>query len=174
LTLYPCGDTPPYTSNVNFRAGQTVANQAFVKLSPTGSVCVFSSADTDVVIDLNAAFHPDAAPELVGFTPVRVLDTRSTTKLDAGQTIELDLGGDAGIDGAVAFALNLTVTEPEAAGFLTLYPCGQDMPTVSNLNYVPGQTVANHATGIANANGAVCLYTLEATHVVIDVEGAYL
>ena len=37
LTVYPTGDNLPTASNLNFKAGQTVANAVIVKLGPTGS-----------------------------------------------------------------------------------------------------------------------------------------
>ena len=52
LTLFPCGDRPT-TSSVNHAAAGTVrANNAIVKLSPTGTVCVFTLATTDVIVDV--------------------------------------------------------------------------------------------------------------------------
>ena len=45
--------------------------------------------------------------------------------------------------GAAAVAINVTITEPAASGFVTVFPCQADLPVVSNLNYVAGQVVAN-------------------------------
>ncbi|MCU1502572.1 MAG: hypothetical protein JWM12_1926 [Ilumatobacteraceae bacterium] len=53
LTLYPCGTAVPTASNVNFVAGAVVANRAVVSTGGTDHFCLFSSADTDVVIDLS-------------------------------------------------------------------------------------------------------------------------
>jgi hypothetical protein len=47
-TVYPCGETAPLASNVNFVAGQTVANAVDV----AQTVCLTSSADTELVVDL--------------------------------------------------------------------------------------------------------------------------
>jgi hypothetical protein len=38
---------------------------------------------------------------------------------------------------------NVTATRPTAGGWLTAYPSDQALPTASNLNFAPGQTVAN-------------------------------
>ncbi len=55
VTVYPCGTKPP-TSNVNFLAGQTVANAVVTSLSSSGTVCFASSVDTDLVVDINGWF----------------------------------------------------------------------------------------------------------------------
>ncbi len=51
LTAYPCGSMPP-TSNVNFGAGRTVANGGTVALSPSGTLCVYSSSPVHVILDV--------------------------------------------------------------------------------------------------------------------------
>jgi alpha-tubulin suppressor-like RCC1 family protein len=53
VTVYPCGTTRPDTSNVNFAADQTVANGALTALGTNGTVCVYTSTATDVIIDIN-------------------------------------------------------------------------------------------------------------------------
>ena len=55
LTVYPCG-TLPNASNLNYVAGQPIANTAIATLSPSKSVCVFSSATTHLIIDVSGAF----------------------------------------------------------------------------------------------------------------------
>ena len=42
-----------------------------------------------------------------------------------------------------AAVLNVTVAEPTAASYLTVYPTGLSRPDASNLNDEPGQTVPN-------------------------------
>ena len=74
----------------------------------------------------------------------------------------------------MAAAINVTVDQPGAAGYVTAFPCGQSPPLASNLNYAPGQTVANLATVPINATRSVCFFTLAATHLIVDVAGYYL
>jgi hypothetical protein len=50
-TVFPCG-TVPGASSVNYVAGGTVANEVIAKLSPTGSLCVYTSAAADVLVDV--------------------------------------------------------------------------------------------------------------------------
>jgi hypothetical protein len=71
---------------------------------------------------------------------------------------------------AVGVALNVTVTEPSAPGFLTVYPCG-DRPLASNLNYVAAQTVPNFVVTAVDDGGDVCIETMSTTDVVVDIAG---
>jgi hypothetical protein len=69
----------------------------------------------------------------------------------------------------------VTVTNPTDAGFLTVFPEGETpMPTVSNLNFSSGETVANLVTVPLSATGGVTIYnSAGSTDVVADVEGYY-
>ena len=52
VTVYPCGTARPLVSNVNFAPGQTIPNLVVTKLSSSGTVCVFTSSPTHVLIDV--------------------------------------------------------------------------------------------------------------------------
>jgi hypothetical protein len=57
---------------------------------------------------------------------------------------------------AVAVVDNLTVTQPQKTGYLTVYPDGDARPVVSNLDFSPCQTVENLVTsGIGTGNDFV-------------------
>ncbi len=75
VTAYPCG-TRDFVSTVNYLAGQTVANAAIVPVSADGTVCFYSFAPTDVIVDINGWFAAGQgftaiAPKRVCSTPVR-------------------------------------------------------------------------------------------------------
>ena len=172
LTLFPCGQAAPNASNVNYTAGQTVPNLTITKVGAGGTVCLTSLVATDVIADL-AGWYP-AGADYTPVTPTRVLDTRTTTTLPAGQVLELAVAGANGVAAdASAVVLNLTATNPAAAGFLTLFPCGQAAPNASNVNYTAGQTVPNLTITKVGAGGKVCLTSLVATDVIADLAGWY-
>ena len=56
MTAFPCGTDRPITSNVNFASGDVVANAAVVPVGAGGAVCLFTSAATNLVVDLNGTF----------------------------------------------------------------------------------------------------------------------
>ena len=110
------------------------------------------------------------------FTPVgptRVLDsrtglgTRVAGKVPAGGTVVV-----RGLSGARALAVNITVTEPDAAGFITAWPGGA-RPNSSAVNYEGGQTVANSAIVPTDPNGNFTLFTMTGTHLIVDVTGSF-
>ena len=61
--------------------------------------------------------------------------------------------------GVAAVSLNVTVTQPDGAGYVTVWPCASAQPDASNLNYVAGQTVPNAVIAPVDANGEVCFYS---------------
>ena len=61
-TLYTCGPRP-IASNVNAIApGSVRANNALTQLSPTGTVCVYVKAATDVILDATGWIAPPLPP----------------------------------------------------------------------------------------------------------------
>lgn len=109
------------------------------------------------------------------------MDTRLTGgAFGPAQTRTLALAGQA-IGGttipatAQAVVLNVTVTQPTAGGFITVWPGGVPRPVVSSLNFMPGQTVPNLVVAtLGGAPGAVQLFNSSGnTHVIVDVLGYY-
>lgn len=115
----------------------------------------------------------------IPLTPARILDTRNGTGGITGpvgpkQTVNLTVAGVSGVPatGASAVVLNVTVTDPTAASFLTVFPEGQPLPFASNLNFVPGETVANLVEVPLGSTGAVSFYNDAGdVQVIADLEG---
>jgi hypothetical protein len=57
VVLYPGGSTAPSVSAINFRSGQTRANNGVVRLGTGGTLAVQSSAPTHFILDLNGYFE---------------------------------------------------------------------------------------------------------------------
>src|SRR5260370_8622102 len=93
----------------------------------------------------------------------------------AGQTISVKIAGTPGIPstGVAAVVLNVTVTRTVVApSSLTVYPTGAARPISSNLNFVPGQTVANGVIVKVGTGGSVDFYDAAGhTDIVADVSG---
>ncbi|HWM20001.1 MAG TPA: hypothetical protein VNO51_09955, partial [Ilumatobacteraceae bacterium] len=79
LTVYPCDAAVPTTSSVNFVPGADSAAAVLAKPSSDGHVCIQSSAETDVVVDLQATAAGGSG--IRSLTPVRLVDTRSPANL---------------------------------------------------------------------------------------------
>lgn len=155
ITAYPDGTGKPATSNINFATGQTIPNMVVVQVGSDGYVDLAntSSGATDLVADVAGYYSHAAGSGFKVVTPTRILDTRTTKNtLAAGATVRVNLGSYSGITAA---ALNVTVTDPTRAGFITAYPDGVTLPTASNVNYGAGQTTANETVVQAGSDGYV-------------------
>ncbi len=149
LTVYPDGaGTVPNVSNLNFAKGQTVPNLVVVPVHDGYVDLHNASGSVDLLADVTgyygsggSVFHPT--------DPSRVMDTRHGINVPVAAVgpngiVSLNIAGVAGIPANVsAVVVNVTVTAPTAYSYLTVYPDGHGMPGVSNLNFAPGQTIAN-------------------------------
>jgi hypothetical protein len=203
LTAFPGGADQPVTASVTYAAGAVVGNLVQVSLGTNGEVSLFSSAATDVVVDLEGYTSPTASGGAGAglfnlLTPsARLCDTRAgnpsnlsngdaqcngsenkgATLLAAGsQTIQV--ASNNGVPaGATAAVLNVSAVNPMQSGFITAFPAGTDRPFAANVNYQTGQTTGNRVIvplpTTGAASGQVTFYSSQATDVVIDVSGYY-
>ena len=175
VTVYPCGDRPD-ASNLNFVTGQTVPNSVITPVSATGAVCLYVFGKAHLLVDVSGYLPSGFVP----LTPTRILDTRRrgerVGEIDgSGASLVLDVSGRGGVPtvGADAVALNVTVVDGSTndfGGYVAVHPCGT-RPTVSNLNFVSGQTVPNAVVAPVAADGTVCLYVYGTAHLLADVSG---
>jgi hypothetical protein len=188
LSVYPAGGTRPLLSNLNWVAGETVANLAIVPVGSGGQVTLYNNTgSTDVVVDLEGYFAPEAmgttAGSYVPLTPARITDTRpgsgeanSGDTLGAGSTLDVQVTGAGAVPaaGVAAALLNVTVTDTTSSSFLTVYPQGDARPLASNLNWVAGDTVANRVVIPISATGQIAVYNPSGSvDVVVDVDGYF-
>jgi hypothetical protein len=175
LTAYPTSSARPTASNLNWVAGWTVPNRVIVPVGSGGQVSFFNFAGvTDLVVDVNGFFTDATASgkRFNALSPARIADTRaSNQKLGPGATLPVQVGGVGVSSGATAAILNVTVTNPTTAGFLTVYPGGTP-PTASDLNFTAGQTIPDLVVATLSATGSVTIYnSAGSTDVVVDLVG---
>jgi hypothetical protein len=178
ITAYPCDVPRPFTSNGNYLAVDTRANQALIGLDGAGRLCIFTLATVDLVVDVSGWFTGTDGTRLEPVVGTRVVDSRDGTggwsgPLQTGETRSFDptLGGSVAV-GANA-VLDVVATEATDKGFLTLYPCGTARPPTSSVNYEPGNEATNFAAVAVGDDGRICVYAHATTHVVIDVLGSF-
>ena len=193
LAVVPQGTPRPTpnsnkTSNLNFGKGQTIANLVVSKLSASAQIAFYyaGGGTIQLVADLSGYYTAGSAPTVPGgygaVAPNRLLDTRSrqggvSGPLASGTTITFGVtGGSVPSSGVAAVLLNVTVTGPRAAGFVTAFASGSSRPAASNLNFVAGQTVPNLVLAPVGADGRVALYTFGgggSTQLIADIAGYY-
>ena len=133
-------------SAIEFTPGITASSGPYrITAGPDGNLWFTEASGNQVAkIGTGATFGTFSA-----LTPARVLDTRNGTglsgKFTAQQTRNLTVTGTGGLpaSGVDAVLVNVTATNPAAAGWLTLFPAGSALPTASNLNFGAGQSVPN-------------------------------
>jgi Spherulation-specific family 4 len=174
VTVYPCGVDKPIVSNVNYAAGQTIANLVTVSMAADGTACITTSAPVHLLADI-AGWYGSGGDGFHPVAPVRILDTRNAPAAKVGsntaQAVRVAGRSEVPISGAKAVTLNVTIVDPQGAGFATVYPCDKAVPTASNVNFVAGQTIANLVTVPLAADGTVCIIPSSSAHVLADVAG---
>jgi sugar lactone lactonase YvrE len=187
LTIYPTGLSRPVVSSLNWVAGQTVPNLVEVAVGQGGQLTIFNpGGSVDVIFDVQGwvgvTENSQGADGLYNpLTPSRILDTRTGNgtngiiqPLGPGAVLALQVANRGGVDPASvsAVVLNVTVADPTAASYLTIYPSDAARPLASNLNFVPGQTVPNRVIVKLGADGAVKIFnSAGSVNVIADVGG---
>ena len=183
LTTFPCDEDRPRASSLNYAAGTTVSNAANVLLDDDGKMCIYSSKTVDVILDVNATIPDGAAPNPL--VPARLLETRDgvdfTTidgdfegegRVAAGTEVELQVAGRGGVpDTATSVTLNVGAIRPSEQGYVTVYPCDEDRPRASSINYRGGDVISNSVVAQIGEDGTVCIFTLRETDLIADVTG---
>ncbi|MEU9143986.1 hypothetical protein [Streptomyces sp. NPDC048349] len=188
LTVHPSGQAAPTASNLNFTAGQTVANSVIVPVGPDGRITVRNGSwqGTDVVIDVNGFYTPDSKAAYVPsrYGPSRLLDTRKTgTPLAARDYMHLLYAPNV-----EAHAVNVTVTNTTGVGFLSVAPDPNTpeqyengtatppaRPVASTLNWIAGKTAANLVQTTPGDKGMVAFWNQgwQDADLLIDYYGHY-
>ncbi len=190
FTVYPTGVNQPLASNLSFTPGQIVPNLVEVAVGAGGKDTVFNhTGSTDLVVDVEGYVGPGTGPsgQFNALSPSRVADTRpgsnepyagqtlgSGNNHDPNATLNVQVTGRGGVpaSGVSAVVLNVTATNPNQSGFLTVYPQGAAFPLASNVNTVPGQTVPNRVVVPVGPTGQISIFNHAGnTDVVVDVNG---
>jgi hypothetical protein len=177
LTVWPCSSGLPEVSNLNYRAGvSAIANAAQVAVDPNGEICVYSSADTALIVDLFGVY--DESPtglRYVPTNPARILDTRSGIGGFLGA-----VGNNQSLYVSVAqlpvIVGTLTAIDPPQDGYLLVWDrSSQTRPSVSNLN-AARTTIANMFTYQPAKGGSYLWLSAGPTageHAAIDITGYF-
>ena len=153
VTLWPAGATMPTRRTSTSWPARPSPTWSPSASAPAAQVDLFNYAgDSPVLVDVTGWYTSGFTP----IVPVRVMDTRAGlggTSVQPGEGRELDLAAAAVPPAATGVVANVTVAGTTAATYLTVWPAGSPMPTASNVNAVPGQTVANMVTVGLGADG---------------------
>lgn len=118
----------------------------------------------------------------VAVTPCRVFDTRNAAGPYGGprlaanvpRVFDIDGGPCTGLPaGAAAYSMNFGAILPDVDGFLTIWPDGP-LPTVSTMNFLFGEVIANAAIVPASSSGGITVFSSQGVHLYGDINGYFL
>ncbi len=182
LTVWPQGQSQPTVSTLNDPTGTAVANAAIVPAGPNNATAFYAHNNpTNLLLDVNGYFAPAGAGGLSFYPmqPCRVLDTRAD-----GQPFQGQWNSPNGVDvltsacapppdaGAEGFVFSATVLPSGAMPYLTLWPHGQNQPTVSTLNANDGFITSNMAI-VPSPDGSIDAYAAGLTQLLLDISGYF-
>ncbi|MFN6118029.1 MAG: hypothetical protein ACK5CE_00095 [Actinomycetes bacterium] len=94
VTVFPCGGVRPLASTSNLQPGTDVANAVFARLDAHGEVCIYTSASTHVIVDLNGSLSVRAAATHTNVASRRHLSTSwSTSAWGSNDVLRLGRAG---------------------------------------------------------------------------------
>lgn len=178
ITVWPTGSERPETSSLNMTAGLTVPNLVVAKVGAGGRVSLFNRfGSTHLLADVVG--YSTSPEHLQSLVPARILDTRTgvgapPAPVQENSTIDVSVLGRGGVpsSGVGSVIVNVTVTQPTADSYVTVWPTGFPLPEASSLNMSPGETRPNLVVAKVGAGGKISLFNrFGSTHLLGDVVG---
>ena len=181
LTMWPSGQPQPWVSTLNSWGGTVVANAAIVPAGSDGSISVYATNPTHLVIDLNGYFTTllnGGQDAFHAVAPCRIADTRGPAgpyggpTLTSGETRTFAMfSSGCGLPSTFAYSLNVTAVPTGPLGYLSMGPSWAAPFKVSTLNSWEGTVVANAA--IVSGSSLVSVFVSDRSDVVLDVNGYF-
>jgi hypothetical protein len=192
LIVWGTGSPQPVASTLNSYDGRVKSDYAIVLGgSDTGTVSVFASNTTDLILDVSGYFiqAPVTGPAMLytPVTPCRLIDTRNGAgplggpSLIASQQRTFSLAGQCGLpdlsNGGV-LSVNVTAVPKGGLGYLTVWGTSESEnvpPATSTLNSPTGTVVANAAFLTINPSTDTSISAIanDDTDLVVDVTGYF-
>jgi len=185
LTMWPTGQPKPLVATLNSEDGRVKANAAIVPAGDQGTISIYVTNTTNVVLDINGYFVPASGSTLAFYplAPCRVADTRQSNPNGLGapyltgrqeRAFPILNAAQCNVaSSAAAYSLNFSVVPHGALGYMTVWPTGRPRPLVSTLNDIPGTVIANAAMVPAGSSGEISVYASDDTDLVIDINGYF-
>lgn len=190
---YPAGVTVPQTYSVNYNPNRVTNGSIITGLSSSGQFNLYAFSTVHAVLDVTGYFSTEAVDANgTGLlyqplaSPMRLLDTRSgysacdtpgqplQAQVPRTENVRVTCSGLSIPSNTMAITGNFTVVNQLSNyGFGTLYPTGNSVPLVSNINFVPYEVRGNSFIAGLNSAGQFNAYTFSTVHAVVDVTGFF-
>lgn len=185
--------------NYDGRINPVASNRLIVTADNDGDVCFYTLDTAHLVVDINGIADADV---ITPFDNQRT-DTRPSAGTGCSKEPWYDAAGNLlgallvcdGVKvsagslrrikvpeavGGKTVVGQLTMAQAEAAGFFTAFGCLDGIPedstgniSKSDLNFTSATPVSNRLIAKADVLGQICIWTLSASHMVVDVNGIF-
>ena len=171
ITVWPCDQPRPNTSNLNYLPYQDIPNAVIATVDSNGQVCFASSSPTFLIADISGWFAQISNLSVI--TPLRLFDTRPTKRVSTRPSYILDLSATSpvALGAATAVVLNVTAAGAPKSGFATVWPCDEPQPQTSNLNFDANEDIPNLVISKVSASNTVCFNASSPVHLIADLMG---
>jgi hypothetical protein len=150
LTAWPAGIPQPLIATLNFNGGQTVSNAALVPADGTGTVEIYASTNTHVILDINGYIAEGVVTSLTAGTGLVGGGSGAVTLgIGAGVVTSLTAGTGLAGGGSGAVTLGISSGGVHTNQLASLAVTDAKLATIT----APGK-VANSATTATSANVA--------------------
>ncbi|MFG2971330.1 LamG-like jellyroll fold domain-containing protein [Streptomyces sp. NPDC048288] len=187
LETYATGYTPTSAHSLSFTAGNAITSLAGdVPIGTGGTITISVQTSAAAVIAEITGYYTTGTTgqKFHTINPTRLVDTRNgiggtTTPVAPNTAYNLTSAHTQQVTTAATptIAAMLTVTNPTAVGYATVYPTavGKPTPIINNLNWGTGDTLANLTLTPTDTNGQISIYnTSDGTaDFIVDSSGYY-
>ncbi|MER7178116.1 LamG-like jellyroll fold domain-containing protein [Streptomyces hyaluromycini] len=187
LETYATGYTPTSAHSLSFTAGNAITSLAGdVPIGTGGTITISVQTSAAAVIAEITGYYTTGTTgqKFHTINPTRLVDTRNgiggtTTPVAANTAYNLTSAITQQVTTAATptIAAMVTVTNPTAVGYATVYPTavGKPTPIINNLNWGTGDTLANLTLTPTDTNGQISIYnTSDGTaDFIVDSSGYY-
>jgi hypothetical protein len=184
LSVYPTGENRGVTTTTNSLDGRIKGNSAIVPAGTNGSIDVYASDKTNVIIDVFGYFAPPSGSTLMYFplTPCRVIDTRGPDGPLGGPSLLPLRERDFPVlespcipqgAGAVAYSFNVTLLPLDGGTFLRMWPQGAPQPLPGIIESATGIPVSNAAIVPGGTGGGIATSAGLSSDMVVDINGYF-
>jgi hypothetical protein len=180
------GVSLPVASSLAIHASGTIIDLGGTRqVTSSAAVAVPAGMDDPAPANNSASLTlpVERATSFYTLGPCRLVDTRNPAgprggpALGAGAPRTFPISEACGVPPtAWAVSLNVTVTQPTAAGNVRLFPGGTPAPRTSSLNYAAGATRANNAIAALGSAGDLTALASQASgtvQLILDVNGYF-
>jgi LysM repeat protein len=166
LSLGFCGQGPwktPFT-------GDAISSFSMTMRVSASGWCLSSTVDTDVIVDVTAAWAGTTVPAPVD--PVRIFDSRNTGSKVWTAPVTVPVAGLAGVSGGATTAvLSITTVSGDKATSVFVVPCGEGR-SAGSVSAQSAQRVSSEVVAVRLGGGAVCISSIQPADVIVDVIAA--